>query len=198
MKINLLNKNKIKIMFDYKELEENNISVHSFLSTPLEKQSFFTAILDIAREDFGFEYTSFPIFYEIISFNNKYFIVFVKKTTEDQNLIHNSEYSSTYTKTLFFKFNDLDTVFSFCNNLKILFPELKFDSNLYKYENNFFLKVDLKKFSTELQNKISLIISEFEDKIILSKLSMIKFEEFADILIENNAISVLSILSRYN
>ena len=170
MKINLLNKNKIKIMFDYKELEENNISVHSFLSTPLEKQSFFTAILDIAREDFGFEYTSFPIFYEIISFNNKYFIVFVKKTTEDQNLIHNSEYSSTYTKTLFFKFNDLDTVFSFCNNLKILFPELKFDSNLYKYENNLYYAIRQVNGSSSLGNFITSTNANFSDYEILKPL----------------------------
>ena len=52
MKIEKINENKIKIMFDSKELEENHISLHSFLSNSIEAQKLFLAILDIADEEF--------------------------------------------------------------------------------------------------------------------------------------------------
>ena len=47
MKIEKLNENKLKIMFDYTELEENNISIHSFLANSKQTQEFFLAILNI-------------------------------------------------------------------------------------------------------------------------------------------------------
>ncbi len=79
MKIEKLNENKIKIIFDYKELEENNISVHSFLSNSIESQKLFWAILDIANEDLGFDISNSKISYETISFDNKDFVIFVTK-----------------------------------------------------------------------------------------------------------------------
>ena len=38
MKLELLNSHKLKITFKADELEENDISIHSFLSVPLESQ----------------------------------------------------------------------------------------------------------------------------------------------------------------
>lgn len=79
MKIEMVNNNKLKIMFDYIELEENNISLHSFLSNSIETQKFFLAILDIANEDLGFNKSNSNLSYETISFDNKFFVVIITK-----------------------------------------------------------------------------------------------------------------------
>ena len=55
MKIEKITDNQLKITFDSIELEENNISVHSFLSHSLETQKMYLAILEIAYEDLGFD-----------------------------------------------------------------------------------------------------------------------------------------------
>ena len=79
MKLEKINETKLKIIFDSHELEENNISVHSFLSNSLESQKLFLAILDIANEDLGFDTINSRISYEAISFDNKQFIIFSYK-----------------------------------------------------------------------------------------------------------------------
>lgn len=80
MRLEKLNENKLKIIFDAKELEENNISVHSFLSNSIESQKLFLAILEIANEDLGFDAQNSKLTYEAFSFNNMNFVIFITKS----------------------------------------------------------------------------------------------------------------------
>ena len=93
MKIEKVNENKIKISFDYSELEENNISVHSFLSNSYSTQKLFLAILDIANEEFGFNAKNCKISYETISFDNKEFLVIITKSTNSLDSNNLSPYN---------------------------------------------------------------------------------------------------------
>lgn len=79
MKIEKIDNNKIKIMFDSTELEENDISIHSFLSNSENTKKLFLAILDIANEEFGFNAKNCKISYEAISFDNKKFVIIITK-----------------------------------------------------------------------------------------------------------------------
>ena len=79
MRLEKINENKLKIIFDSNELIENHISVHSFLSNSVESQKFLLAILEIANEDFGFDSSNSEISYETFSFKNQCFIIFVTK-----------------------------------------------------------------------------------------------------------------------
>ena len=79
MRLEKISENKLKIIFDSNELNENNISVHSFLSNSIESQKFLLAILEIANEDFGFDSSNSKISYETFSFKNQCFIIFVTK-----------------------------------------------------------------------------------------------------------------------
>lgn len=82
MRIEKINESKIKIMFNAIELEENNITVHSFLSGSIEAQRLILAILDIANEEFGFDITNSTVSSETISFSNENFVIFVTKSLE--------------------------------------------------------------------------------------------------------------------
>lgn len=79
MRLEKISEDKLKIIFDSNELNENNISVHSFLSNSVESQKFLLAILEIANEDFGFDSSNSEISYETFSFKNQCFIIFVTK-----------------------------------------------------------------------------------------------------------------------
>lgn len=194
MKIELLDKNKLKIMFDYTELEENDISIHSFLSNSNKAQNFFLAIIDIANEDLGFNSGNSNLSYETISFDNKFFVIIVTKDASNElskfDVINNS-FDKNQNVEFLYKLRDINELFSFCDALKLILPTLNFCNSLYQYEDSYFLKINLENLDKNLRNRILLLISEFKTELNLSELSLTKFEEFADTIIENNAIQIL-------
>lgn len=215
MRIEKVSENKIKVMFDSTELEENNISVHSFLSNSFESQKLFLAILDIANEEFGFDIQNCKVSCETISFNNKNFVVIVTKllkstlkasnTTYNLLDISNSSESSEITKknkNFFFQFEDspeelvyrftnMNDVVEFCKYFSTNFSNLDIASFLYQYKDNFFLIINFNNKQLNEKEKIASILSEFETNLCLSKLAILKLEEHSKIIIKNNAIRVL-------
>lgn len=183
MKIKMINENNLKIMFDYTELEENNISVHSFLANSIQTQKFFLAILDIANEDLGFNISGSDLSYETISFSNKFFVILVTKLQNNENLNQNNDF--------IYKLGNINDVFNFCDTLNSVLPISNFKSSLYQYEDSYFLKINLKNIESSLKEKILYIISEFIDCLSLSSLALSRFEEFSTLLIKDNALSSL-------
>lgn len=221
MKIEKVNNDKIKISFDYSELEENNISVHSFLSNSYSTQKLFLAILDIANEEFGFNTKNCKISYETISFDNKEFLVIITKLenlSDTQNLlpynlleICNSNSKScekenkieTYnlscpiydskndTKILLYEFDTMEDLYSFCDYLKNSLSYEIFKNSLYQYDNKYFLEINFDNLNILDIKKITSIISEYKNFLILSRLTICKLKECANLIIENNAIQLL-------
>ncbi len=192
MKIEKINENKLKIMFDYTELEENNISIHSFLANSIEVQDFFLAILDIANEDLNFNPNTSNLSYETISFGNKFFVIFVTKSDDYNNFKQFVNLPQTENSFLLYNFYDMNEVFSFCNILNSVLPSNEnLKSSLYEYDKKYFLKLDIKNLDNSIKEKIPLLISEFKDNLKFSDLSLLRFEEFSSLLIKDNAIQTL-------
>lgn len=191
MKIEMINNNKLKIMFDYLELEENNISLHSFLSNSTEAKNFFLAILDIANEDLGFNKNNSNLSYETISFDNKFFVIIVTKDNKASTFTFSSEKESEIKNEFLYKLRDINELFNFCDSLKLILPTLDFNSSLYQYEDSYFLKINLENLSQKEKEQIKFLISEFKTDLNFSELSLTKFNEFAEMVIENNALKVL-------
>ena len=211
MKLEKINETKLKIIFDSHELEENNISVHSFLSNSLESQKLFLAILDIANEDLGFDTINSRISYEAISFDNKQFIIFITKL---DSCLKNNNFSSfdiTNFKTIpisfrdiaipqnsnlvettfFYFFHTLDELFDFCdytNSLNIFF---NFENSLYQYNDIFFIELNTKNLSIIQINNLFSFLAEFNTAYILSEFTKVKLKEVSTLLITNNAIQKL-------
>ena len=55
MKFEKINKDKIKITLNLKDLEEKNIDFHLFMSNPIESQHILLDMLDEAKEKIGFD-----------------------------------------------------------------------------------------------------------------------------------------------
>lgn len=235
MKIEKVNENKIKISFDYSELEENNISVHSFLSNSYSTQKLFLAILDIANEEFGFNAKNCKISYETISFDNKEFLVIITKSTnslESNNLspynlleicnknnfnksysnnIKNDNYLTSEkdseidsynlscpiynikndTQILLYEFDTMEELYSFCDYLKNSLSQEDFKNSLYQYDNKFFLEINFENLKLNDIKKITSIISEYKNFLIISRLTIFKLKECANLIIEDNAIQLL-------
>lgn len=223
MRIEKLDDNKLKIMFNSKELEENNITVHSFLSGSSEAQKLFLAILDIADEEFGFDIKNCNISSETISFGNKDFVIFVTKSLQTSATAENINKISPYNlldfipqnhtentndlgflpplnfesdlDRIIYKFESIKEVFEFCKyvNTELSFSNL--NNSLYKYNNSFFIIIDIKKLVAKNKQLVISILSEYKNYIYLSPLAYTKLIEHSTLILKSRAIQALWLFS---
>lgn len=219
MRIEKLDDNKLKIMFNSQELEENNITVHSFLSGSNEAQKLFLAILDIANEEFGFDIKNCNISSEAISFENKDFVIFVTKSLQNSENFEITNKSSHYnlldfinqnnTKPLsslsflppqnleedidkiIYKFGNITEVFEFCEFVNSEIQTLTIENSLYKYNDSFFIILNIEKLDVRKKKLVISKLSEFKNYIYLSPLAYSKLIEHSTLILENKAIQGL-------
>lgn len=219
MRIEKLNDNKLKISFTSKELEENNITVHSFLAGSNEAQKLFIALLDIANEEFGFDIKNCKISSETISFDNKDFVIFVTKKLQTSmsaeisskvspyNLLELIDYNHTKNSNflsfippleieneidkIIYKFDTIEDVFLFSEYANFELPIKTLNNSLYKYNNSFFIIFDIKKLTDFQKQSVITILSEYKNYIYLSPLAYAKLMEYSVLILENQAIQAL-------
>lgn len=219
MRIEKLNDNKLKISFTSQELEENNITVHSFLSGSNEAQKLFMALLDIANEEFGFDIRNCNISSETISFDNKTFVIFVTKKLQTSTSVEKSSNFSPYNllelidynhtensnslsfipplngekeiDKLIYKFNTIEEVFLFSEYVNSELTIKNLNNSLYKYNNSFFIVIDIKKLVDFQRQLIMYILSEYQNNIFLSPLAYAQLMEHSVLILENKAIQAL-------
>lgn len=219
MRIEKLDDNKLKIMFNSQELEENNITVHAFLSGSNEAQKLFLAILDIANEEFGFDIKNCNISSETISFENKDFVIFVTKNLQTSESFENDNKSSPYNlldfinkdhtnpckclsfippskfengaNKIIYKFGNITEVFEFCEFVNNEIQDLLLENSLYKYNDSFFIIINIEKLTLQKRELVNCKFSEFKNYIYLSPLAYSLFIEHSTLILENNAIQGL-------
>ena len=67
MKFEKINKDKIQITLNLKDLEEKNIDFHLFMSNPIESQHILLDMLDEAKEKIGFDTNNYNIKVEALA-----------------------------------------------------------------------------------------------------------------------------------
>ena len=115
MKIEKINDDKIKITFDYIDLQENNIDFHSFMANSTQTQALFLKILDQAEESLGFNTDQYKLEINTLALSNGIFILIVtrlqKETKKKVVHVHTKRKSNINNPTFsIYKFN------SFCRN----------------------------------------------------------------------------------
>ena len=137
MKIEKINDDKIKITFDYIDLQENNIDFHSFMANSTQTQALFLKILDQAEESLGFNTDQYKLEINTLALSNGIFILIVtrlqKETKKKVVHVHTKRKSNINNPTFsIYKFNSFDNFISFCQ-----FIVQNSDVNLLKVlENN--------------------------------------------------------------
>ena len=85
MKIEKITENKIRIILNMDDLEENNIDLHSFMSNPVDSQNLFIDILDKAEHEVGFSTKDCKILIEAIASSDGHFVFTITKYKSDQD-----------------------------------------------------------------------------------------------------------------
>ena len=195
MKIEKLNENKIKITFNSDYLQDNHISVHSFMSNSIENQALFLTLLDAAEKEVGFITENYKITIEALTQNKNNFTLiisrFLEKTSNcrlrtHRKLPHLSNAVSLY------KFENFEMFIAFSEYLfhknPVIFALLNEKNSLYEYKYNCFLAIDKLYLDKKLLFKITSIFSEFSEYISVSKITFQRLKEIGNLLIPKNAI----------
>ena len=67
MRIEKLTENKIRIILNLDDLKENNIDLHSFMSSSIETQDLFFYMLDKAEKEIGFRTKDYKLMIEALA-----------------------------------------------------------------------------------------------------------------------------------
>lgn len=138
MKIEKLNNDKLKVILNKNDLEENNIDLNTFMANSLESQELFLDILDLAEEKFDFYANNSKLLVESISLANNIFIFTITKLYNESTSI-----SSNYIYC-FSNFDNFSSIITLINN----------DTSLYEYNSKFYLIINM-------DNRINNILNEF-------------------------------------
>lgn len=200
MKIEKLNENKIKIIFNNKDLEENQITVHSFMSNSIENQKLFLKILKIAEKELGFITENYKISVETLTQTNDTFTLIVSRFTDkikkaNTSKLHTSRRLSHLEDTVsLYKFSNLETLLDFSKFISKNFPEINLlldgKNSLYKLDNSYFLAIDKILFDKKIIFKITCLLSEFFEFINISDITFSKLKECGNLLIDKYAINI--------
>ncbi len=198
MKIEKLNENRIKITFDNHYLQDNQISIHSFMSNSIESQALFLTILDAAEKEVGFITEDYKIVVEALTQNKDCFTLIISRFLEKSKKKLNSrirtqrKFSSLQNNISLYKFENLEIFFAFAEFLFKKNPELFLllneKNSLYEYNNCYFLAIDKLFLDKKILFKITSLFSEYSEYVFVSENSFIRLKEFGKILIEKNAI----------
>lgn len=199
MKIEKINDDKIKITFDYIDLQENNIDFHSFMANSTQTQTLFLKILDQAEESLGFNTDQYKLEINTLALSNGIFILIVtrlqKETKKKVVHVHTKRKSNINNPTFsIYKFNSFDNFISFCqfivqNSDVNLLKVLENNNSLFKYNSQYFFAISTTTMNIKQKEFLFSCITEFAKFITNSKTFLAKLKENTTCFLDKNAIN---------
>ena len=148
MKIQKINNSKVRVIIDYKELENNSISIQSFLANSLKTKQLINSIISIINKELHFSKNFDEIKYDILSLQNKVFIiVFTKKAIEG---------------SIFYQFDALEELQNFIQLIKKYIYLETLPYSISSSNNKYFIKFDISNKSDLWKNNFLSVLSEFK------------------------------------
>lgn len=198
MKIEKLNEDKIRITLNLEELKNKNVDFHSFMSNPIETQSFFLDMLDEAEKEIGFSTENYRIAIEALAMSNGNFIFTVtriqepNKVTKKKLHIKKKEDFKDESNMSIFEFEKFEDFCDFCNFLNnSIFSTIKDyikNNVLYKYNEKYYLVFKNNKIEPIIFNAFCSSLSEFSRSIRNPSSYESKLKEYGTIIVRTNAI----------
>ena len=114
---------KVLLNDDIEELKNKNVDFHSFMSNPIETQSFFLDMLDEAEREIGFSTENYRIAIEAVAMSNGNFIFTVTRIQEQNKFTKKKLHIKKKIETLgrsntsIFEFENFEDFCDFCNYL---------------------------------------------------------------------------------
>lgn len=203
MKFEKINENQMRVILSVQDLEDNDISLHDFMSNSLESQDLFFDMLEEAEEKIGFDTQNCKVKVEALAMTEDNFVLTITKVKANA-IKKNARTSKVKSKpiakrktyntnlpSLIYKFNSFDDYCYFIqflikNNLTTSF-KIAEKILLYLYKNAFYLV--LSNLDTEYDNitKFCTIITEFGSYVSNPEIFVHKLNECGNLFIKHNA-----------
>ncbi len=198
MKFEKLTENQIRIVLNVDDLDENNIDLHSFMSTSIESQDLFYTILDKAEKEMGFKTENYKLMIEALSTPSGNFILTITRIKHEneqtKKRVQVKRKEPQFKNEVFiYKFNTFDDFCEFSNYLKLEAPailkKLK-KSKLYTYNSNYYFVLKNLNLNIHELKILHFMLLEFSEYIHKSTIYENKLNEYGKILIAQNAVNL--------
>ena len=200
MKIEKINKDKIKVTLSNDDLLANDVDFHSFMSDSEETHSLFLNVLKKAEMDYNFSTENYRLKVETVALANGNFIMTITReldkplsNIEHRNPKANIKISNDLSSSVIYKFNNFEDFelfnVSICNNKSFNTNILFKDSILYKYRDSYYLI--FKNINIKYPNKLKLFFSsiiEFGTYYEYSDVFIAKLYENGKVIFKTKAI----------
>lgn len=205
MKFEKLNNDKIRIILNLQDLEDNNIDYQSFMSNSSDSQKLFLEMLDDAEEQIGFTTKDYKLMIEALATLNGDFIITVTRFLPDLDIspTYNKKTVKVKRKTntlindsIIYEFNNYDDILDFILLLKNSnikgFTSFTKDFSLYSYKNHYYLVMDnINKNFSGIKTFLC-ALTEFGKSINNSNLFKSRLNEYGTLIVKNNFYKCLS------
>ena len=131
MRFEKLSNDKIRIILDLQDLEDNDIDYQSFMSNSSDSQKLFMEILDEAEEQMGFTTKDYKLMIEALATIDGDFIITVTRSLPDFDITSaykkktikaKRKSNRLTTDTIIYEFNNSDDIFDFMSeNIRVKF-----------------------------------------------------------------------------
>ncbi len=151
MRFEKLSNDKIRIILDLQDLEDNDIDYQSFMSNSSDSQKLFMEILDEAEEQMGFTTKDYKLMIEALATIDGDFIITVTRSLPDFDITSaykkktikaKRKSNRLTTDTIIYEFNNSDDIFDFILLLKNLnisgLNAFTKDFALYTYKDKYY------------------------------------------------------------
>ena len=205
MRFEKLSNDKIRIILDLQDLEDNDIDYQSFMSNSSDSQKLLMEILDEAEEQMGFTTKDYKLMIEALATIDGDFIITVTRSLPDFDITSaykkktikaKRKSNRLTTDTIIYEFNNSDDIFDFILLLKNLnisgLNAFTKDFALYTYKDKYYLVMDNINKNFENIKTFLCALTEFGKSINNSNLFKSKLNEYGTLLVKNNFYKALS------
>lgn len=205
MRFEKLSNDKIRIILDLQDLEDNDIDYQSFMSNSSDSQKLFMEILDEAEEQMGFTTKDYKLMIEALATIDGDFIITVTRSLPDFDITSaykkktikaKRKSNRLTTDTIIYEFNNSDDIFDFILLLKNLnisgLNAFTKGFALYTYKDKYYLVMDNINKNFENIKTFLCALTEFGKSINNSNLFKSKLNEYGTLLVKNNFYKALS------
>ena len=200
MKIEKLTENKIRIIINLSDLDEENLDLHSLMKKALESPYLISNILVRAEKELGFKTDGCKLLIEAFSSLDDIYIFTITKYEQPENnppkkklVVRRKTTNIKLLNSIYF-FNDFDEFCNFCirinsiNNFDV--KKLCKDISLYLFKNTYYLVFKNINIEYKFIKLFFSEIAEFGKNINFSESFERKLLEHGKVIMKKNAISI--------
>ena len=197
MKFEKISEDKVRITLNTDDLKAKNIDLHNFMASPIESQSLFLDMLELAEQKVGFTTKNYKIAIEALAVSTGDFIFTLTRTQEHlPKKVKINMKRKTFTlsgNSMVYCFSTFEDFIQFClsienssiKNLNETFKNIK----LYEFKDNYYLLLKNLNTNKELLQTFCTAIIEFAQYIHNPELFASSLQEHGKVIIKSDAIN---------